>query len=145
MLFRSVIRAYCAPTDTIQEGQEHPYQQVRIEIGDTGIGIDAEDQAAIFERFFRVENRVHTLEGTGLGLSIVKNIMDKHNSQVNLVGEVGVGTTFWFDLPVYDMTEYEVPEPMPVESLLEETAVLSVSTAASTVKTSAEAAPSSVA
>ncbi|MEM6596985.1 MAG: ATP-binding protein [Cyanobacteria bacterium P01_C01_bin.69] len=139
-----VIRAYCTPS-TAEDTEGSAYQNVRIEIGDTGIGIDAEDQAAIFERFFRVENRVHTLEGTGLGLSIVKNIMDKHNSQVNLVGEVGVGTTFWFDLPVYDMTEYEVPEPMPVESLLEETAVLSVSTAASTVKTSAEAAPSSVA
>ncbi|MEM9945529.1 MAG: ATP-binding protein [Cyanobacteria bacterium P01_D01_bin.36] len=139
-----VIRAYCTPS-TAEDTEGSAYQNVRIEIGDTGIGIDAEDQAAIFERFFRVENRVHTLEGTGLGLSIVKNIMDKHNSQVNLVGEVGVGTTFWFDLPVYDMTEYEVPEPMPAESLLEETAVLSVSTAASTVKTSAEAAPSSVA
>ncbi|MEM9153296.1 MAG: ATP-binding protein, partial [Cyanobacteria bacterium P01_F01_bin.3] len=136
---RVVIRAYCAPTDTIQEGQEHPYQQVRIEIGDTGIGIDAEDQAAIFERFFRVENRVHTLEGTGLGLSIVKNIMDKHNSQVNLVGEVGVGTTFWFDLPVYDIREYQTSDLAPTE----------VNTAATEVQSEAlselEAAPSGVA
>ncbi|MEM6426468.1 MAG: ATP-binding protein [Cyanobacteria bacterium P01_D01_bin.128] len=75
---------------------------IRVEIADTGIGIAAEDQAAIFDRFFRVENRVHTLEGTGLGLSIVKNIIDKHNSRVHLVSEVGIGTTFWFDLPVYD-------------------------------------------
>jgi two-component system sensor histidine kinase NblS len=73
---------------------------VRIEVSDTGIGISAEDKQAIFERFFRVENRVHTLEGTGLGLSIVKNIIEKHNSQVNLTSEVGVGTTFWFDLPI---------------------------------------------
>jgi two-component system, OmpR family, sensor histidine kinase NblS len=74
--------------------------QVRIEVKDTGIGIAPEDKEAIFERFFRVENRVHTLEGTGLGLSIVKNIIDKHNSQVFIESEVGVGTTFWFDLPV---------------------------------------------
>lgn len=74
---------------------------VRVEISDTGIGIDPEDQAAIFERFYRVENRVHTLEGTGLGLSIVKNIIAKHQSQIHLVSEVGVGTTFWFDLAVY--------------------------------------------
>jgi two-component system sensor histidine kinase NblS len=72
-----------------------------VEISDTGIGIDAEDQAAIFERFFRVENRVHTLEGTGLGLSIVKNIIAKHQSRIHLISEVGVGTTFWFDLAVY--------------------------------------------
>lgn len=75
---------------------------VRIEVSDTGIGIDPEDQEAIFDRFFRVENRVHTLEGTGLGLSIVRNIIEKHHTKIQLVSEVGVGTTFWFDLSVYD-------------------------------------------
>ncbi|MDJ0797055.1 MAG: ATP-binding protein [Calothrix sp. MO_167.B12] len=76
--------------------------QVRVEISDTGIGIGSEDQQAIFARFFRVENRVHTLEGTGLGLSIVRNIIEeKHHSKVNLVSEVGIGTTFWFDLDVF--------------------------------------------
>lgn len=75
---------------------------VRIEVADTGIGIDPEDQEAIFDRFFRVENRVHTLEGTGLGLSIVRNIIEKHQSVVHLVSEVGVGTTFWFDLKMFE-------------------------------------------
>jgi len=74
---------------------------VRVEVADTGIGIAPEDQEAIFDRFFRVENRVHTLEGTGLGLSIVKNITEKHNSRIHLISEVGVGTTFWFDLLIY--------------------------------------------
>jgi two-component system sensor histidine kinase NblS len=77
---------------------------VRVEVSDTGIGIDPEDQKAIFDRFFRVENRVHTLEGTGLGLSIVRNIIEKHQSEVHLVSEVGVGTTFWFDLAVVQET-----------------------------------------
>lgn len=75
---------------------------VRIEISDTGIGIATEDQHSIFERFFRVENRVHTLEGTGLGLSIVRNIIDRHRSKVHLVSEVGIGTTFWFDLAAFE-------------------------------------------
>ncbi|MGP1382079.1 MAG: two-component system sensor histidine kinase NblS [Thainema sp.] len=95
---RVMIRAY-----TLQP-EAHLHQlpeRVRVEISDTGIGIDAEDQEAIFDRFFRVENRVHTLEGTGLGLSIVRNIIEKHHSRVHLVSEVGVGTTFWFDLVVY--------------------------------------------
>jgi two-component system, OmpR family, sensor histidine kinase NblS len=74
---------------------------VRVEVADTGIGIDPEDQKAIFDRFFRVENRVHTLEGTGLGLSIVQNIVQKHHSEVHLASEEGVGTTFWFDLAVF--------------------------------------------
>jgi two-component system sensor histidine kinase NblS len=94
---------------------ERPDKFVRIEVADTGIGIDLEDQDAIFDRFFRVENRVHTLEGTGLGLSIVRNIIEKHNSKVNLISEVGRGTTFWFDLKVYQetplaqMTETVIP------------------------------------
>ena len=88
------LRAYPAPDNGATD-------RVRIEVADTGIGIPQEDKEAIFERFFRVENRVHTLEGTGLGLSIVKNIIDKHNSRVYIESDVGVGTTFWFDLPVY--------------------------------------------
>ncbi|WP_390370105.1 two-component system sensor histidine kinase NblS [Crinalium epipsammum] len=83
---------------------------VRIEISDTGIGIDPEDQEAIFDRFFRVENRVHTLEGTGLGLSIVRNIIEKHHSSVHLISEVGVGTTFWFDLAVFQQKSTLVEE-----------------------------------
>lgn len=75
---------------------------VRVEVSDTGIGIAPEDQQAIFDRFFRVENRVHTLEGTGLGLSIVRNIIERHHSQMHLVSEVGVGTTFWFDLTLFE-------------------------------------------
>ena len=85
-------------------------KKVRIEISDTGIGIAPEDQEAIFDRFFRVENRVHTLEGTGLGLSIVRNIIDKHHSRVNLVSEVGTGTTFWFDLSIVEQAPHHVVE-----------------------------------
>lgn len=94
-----MLRAY------LLDQEDHPYQpspQVRVEISDTGIGIDTEDQEAIFDRFFRVENQVHTLEGTGLGLSIVRNIIEKHHSMVRLVSELGVGTTFWFDLLVHE-------------------------------------------
>ena len=91
-----ILRAYSLPA---HEAQSQKF--VRIEVCDTGIGIDGVDQEAIFERFFRVENRVHTLEGTGLGLSIVKNIIERHRSHVCLVSEVGCGTTFWFDLVVF--------------------------------------------
>ncbi|AUC61836.1 two-component system, OmpR family, sensor histidine kinase NblS [Cyanobacterium sp. HL-69] len=93
----------------VRNNPEQPEEisHVRVEVKDTGIGIAKEDQEAIFDRFFRVENRVHTLEGTGLGLSIVKNIADKHHTKVNLVSEVGVGTTFWFDLQVFQ--EQKVP------------------------------------
>lgn len=91
------VRAY----QTKAESNTLNQSAVKIEIVDTGIGISAEDKEAIFERFFRVENRVHTLEGTGLGLSIVRNIIEKHNSRVYIDSEVGVGTSFWFELPIY--------------------------------------------
>lgn len=97
-----MVRAYLLDQDS------HPYEEtpyVRIEVADTGIGIAPEDQESIFDRFFRVENQVHILEGTGLGLSIVRNIIEKHNSAVFLASEVGVGTTFWFDLAVYQDQE----------------------------------------
>ncbi|MEM9266775.1 MAG: ATP-binding protein, partial [Cyanobacteria bacterium P01_F01_bin.13] len=42
-------------------------------------------------------------------LSIVKNIIDKHSSQMHLVSEIGIGTTFWFDLTVYE-TQTAEPE-----------------------------------
>jgi two-component system, OmpR family, sensor histidine kinase NblS len=94
--------AFRAYQIAVKSNSPKPLSGVRIEISDTGIGIASEDQQAIFDRFFRVENRVHTLEGTGLGLSIVRNIIDKHHSTVHLVSEVGIGTTFWFDLPALE-------------------------------------------
>ncbi|NJK99215.1 MAG: cell wall metabolism sensor histidine kinase WalK [Spirulinaceae cyanobacterium RM2_2_10] len=94
-----VIRAYQLEPETHHVPSSPP--KVRVEVSDTGTGIDPEDREAIFDRFFRVENRVHTLEGTGLGLSIVQNIVNKHHSKVHLLSEVGVGSTFWFDLEVY--------------------------------------------
>ena len=94
---RVVIRAYALEP----EDDETQISQVRVEISDTGIGIEPEDQVTIFDRFYRVENRVHTLEGTGLGLSIVRSIIEKHRASIHLVSEVGIGTTFWFDLNVY--------------------------------------------
>lgn len=76
------------------------FEYVRIEVIDEGIGIDKMFCKQIFERFMRIENYIHTLEGTGLGLSIVKNIVEKHNSSISVYSEVGVGTSFWFDLPI---------------------------------------------
>lgn len=72
---------------------------VRVEIIDTGIGIIYNYQQYIFQRFYRIENEVHTLKGTGLGLSIVGTILSEHKSKINLVSRYSVGSAFWFDLP----------------------------------------------
>lgn len=74
--------------------------RLRVEVSDTGCGMSESDQAQIFERFYRAENTVHTEQGTGLGLAIVRNIMEKQGSIPKLVSKPGVGTTFWFELPL---------------------------------------------
>ena len=69
---------------------DHPVVTVR----DTGIGIPAEHQARVFERFFRVD-KSHSKQsgGTGLGLSIVKHAAQYHNAKISLSSTPGAGTT----------------------------------------------------
>ena len=85
-----------------------PLPRLRIEIADSGCGISEADQERIFERFYRVENAVHTEAGTGLGLSIVRGILEKHGTRVQMASEPGIGTTFWFDLPLEDSDSDEL-------------------------------------
>ncbi len=111
---RLMIRAYTWPDSCLmmspatnsvgEEGPSctlsSPLPKIRIEVCDTGYGISEANQQRIFERFYRVENAVHTEVGTGLGLSIVRGILEKHGTQIRMVSELNVGTTFWFDLPL---------------------------------------------
>jgi two-component system, OmpR family, sensor kinase len=73
---------------------------VRIEVADSGIGIPAEEQPKLFERFFRASTaKEAVIPGTGLGLSIVKAIVEAHGGKVDLRSEPGQGTTFAVELP----------------------------------------------
>lgn len=66
-----------------------------IEVADNGIGMDAQAQSRVFERFYRVDpSRSRKSGGTGLGLSIVKHIVINNGGQVTLASEPGVGSTF---------------------------------------------------
>ena len=72
---------------------------VTIFVKDQGRGIPAEDIDRIFERFYRVEkSRSKNKGGTGLGLAIVKHILEGHHTKVQVVSEVGKGSTFSFKL-----------------------------------------------
>ena len=95
-----VIDPDSGPGDNPNCALTSPLPRLRIEIADSGCGIATADQERIFERFYRVENAVHTEAGTGLGLSIVRGILEKHGTRVSMASESGVGTTFWFDLPL---------------------------------------------
>ncbi|MFN7899870.1 MAG: ATP-binding protein [Synechococcaceae cyanobacterium] len=88
------------PNDNPTCALTSPLPRLRLEIADSGCGISADDQERIFDRFYRVENAVHTEVGTGLGLSIVRGNLEKLGTSIQMVSELGVGTTFWFDLPL---------------------------------------------
>ncbi len=75
--------------------------EVRIEVGDTGIGIPEEHLPFIFERFFRTDRARHAHPGgSGLGLSIVKWIVEAHKGSVQVTSRIGEGTTFSVTLPL---------------------------------------------
>tara|TARA_Y100001934_G_C12122843_1_gene664033 strand:+ start:394 stop:798 length:405 start_codon:yes stop_codon:yes gene_type:complete len=114
-----MIRAYtwpdscpAYPPNEIQNAPQcelvSPLPKVRIEIADNGCGISQADQEKIFDRFYRVENAVHTEQGTGLGLSIVRGIIQKHGGEIRMVSEIDIGTTFWFDLPLEQSDKDEI-------------------------------------
>jgi len=68
----------------------------RIEIQDTGKGIPKEDLPYIFDPFFTKKD-----EGTGLGLAITHRIIEEHKGKISVASEVGKGTTFTVELPLY--------------------------------------------
>ncbi len=70
----------------------------RIEITDTGKGIEPELLPLIFDRYYRAEKSKREVIGTGLGLSIVKQILKQHNFKFGVRSELGVGSTFWFEV-----------------------------------------------
>ena len=69
--------------------------RVHITVKDEGKGIPEEDQAWVFDRFYRVDkSRSKALGGTGLGLAIVKELIEAHGGKIALSSELGKGTTF---------------------------------------------------
>lgn len=77
--------------------------RVRIEVIDTGEGIEQSKLNDIWERYYKVDkNHKRAAIGTGLGLNIVKTILDMHQGATyGVKSQVGHGSTFWFELNIY--------------------------------------------
>lgn len=74
----------------------------RVSITDHGIGIPQEDISHLFTRFFRAKNADSgQYPGTGLGLAIVQQVVSGHLGKIHLKSEVGEGTTFFIELPLF--------------------------------------------
>jgi PAS domain S-box-containing protein len=72
-----------------------------LEVEDTGMGISADEQTHLFERFYRTRSAgENAIPGTGLGLSIAQEIAQAHGGHIGVTSEEGVGTTFRVELPL---------------------------------------------
>ena len=72
-----------------------------LSVADDGMGISADDQARVFERFFRTDLATsRAVQGTGLGLAICKAIVDSHNGTISIESQPSRGTTFRVHLPL---------------------------------------------
>lgn len=76
---------------------------VKIEVTDTGEGIEEDKISTIWDRYYKGEKSHKMAQiGTGLGLSIVKNTVNSHNGTCGVESELGKGCTFWFILPILE-------------------------------------------
>jgi signal transduction histidine kinase len=95
---------YTPNNGTIRVNIHQENGEVQVDVQDNGVGIAAEDQARIFERFFRGEHPlVLATPGTGLGLPIVRQLVEMHKGRIwmSSTGVPGEGSTFSFTLPIY--------------------------------------------
>ncbi len=85
--------------------------EIVVSILDTGMGIAAEDQPRVFEKFKQVgDTLTNKPKGTGLGLTISKEIVEHHGGRIWVESEIGKGSTFSFTLPIKARAESELPK-----------------------------------
>ena len=84
---------------------------VQIEVADTGSGISPADLEHIFDPFYTTKHESGEREGTGLGLTIVHQIVQEHYGYIEVTSHVGVGTTFYVNLPVNPLPHHQANNP----------------------------------
>jgi signal transduction histidine kinase len=91
---------YTDPGGSVTVGVARRGDEVVLSTTDTGIGISPEDQAKMFEEFFRSADPAATAQpGTGLGLAIVRRVVHRHDGRIEVESEPGKGSTFRVFLP----------------------------------------------
>jgi len=94
---------YSGDVKEINVGISQSVRFVAVSVSDRGIGIAADEQEKIFEKFYRIgAGLVHDVKGSGLGLSLVKHIVIAHQGRITVRSKPGEGSTFTIHLPVAD-------------------------------------------
>ncbi|MCR5673094.1 MAG: HAMP domain-containing histidine kinase [Lachnospiraceae bacterium] len=97
---------FSKPESSIRLETNEKNETIFVSVKDSGIGIPKEDLKLIFDRFYKTDqSRGRDKKGTGLGLSIVKEILNAHHENINVISTVDVGTEFIFTLPKSKMDE----------------------------------------
>lgn len=90
---------YTGPDKTVTIVQSNKGEHVKIEIIDSGEGIEEELLPLIWDRYYKADKaHKRAAIGTGLGLSIVKTILDMHRAEYGVISKNGQGSIFWFEL-----------------------------------------------
>jgi two-component system sensor histidine kinase RpfC len=91
----------CIAVQPIGHGEEEDVAWLRIEVQDTGIGIEEQARQRIFERFEQADATTgRRFGGTGLGLTIVRELVDLLGGRIGVDSEPGSGSSFWLELPM---------------------------------------------
>jgi two-component system, sensor histidine kinase RpfC len=89
--------------------------RLRFETSDCGIGIAPEARERIFDSFTQADETISSrYGGTGLGLAICKQLIEHHGGKIGVESEVGIGSTFWFEMPFAWTADAPQPCPLPV-------------------------------
>ncbi|MCG8605877.1 sensor histidine kinase, partial [bacterium] len=89
------------PGGRITIGAELIESELRIWVEDTGVGIPADGLQKVFERFVQLDNYPEEgRQGFGLGLSIAREIVEAMAGRIEVISEIGAGSTFSIRLPI---------------------------------------------